>query len=295
MKATPTELRVEETLTLTVRISAVGSWQRPPQRPKLAKLRAFDERFYIQTNDSSKPDRELPRQQAWEFDYRLRPKNTAVKEIPALLFVYYKPGVVPPEKGYRTTDAEPVPLTVKPVAAPPRPIQAPERLFQLAPDTDLLRQGPPLDSSLSLLLLILLAPPALCIAWYAVWSHRYPDAARQARQRRSRAAQKALHALQAVPADAPVSRATRSVLIVTDYLRHRLDLRPAEPTPAEVAHHLQATGFSADLAGKTAEFFRACDTTRFTPGHAVDGADLPATASSLILSLEAESCPSPAS
>jgi hypothetical protein len=145
------------------------------------------------------------------------------------------------------------------------------------------------------LLLILLVPPAVCIAWYALWSHLYPDAARKARQRRSRAAQKALSALQSMNTRAPEARATRSVLILTDYLRHRLDLKTAEPTPVEVACHLQASGFSADLAGKTAEFFRACDATRFTPHHAAGTDDVAVMASSLILSLEAESCPSPAS
>jgi hypothetical protein len=115
------------------------------------------------------------------------------------------------------------------------------------------------------------------VAWYVVWRRLYPDAARRARIRRSRAARRALHLLRhAGPRETPA--------IVADYLRQRLDLATAEPTPAEVVEHLYRVGMDGQLADRTADFLHACDAARFAP-HG-NGDELPGQAADLVLELE---------
>jgi hypothetical protein len=288
--ATPTELQVNEPLTLTVRVTAIGRWQAPPERPDLARIPSFAKRFHIQ-KDPPRPDREVRELQAWEFSYRLRPKSTSVTDIPPLLFVYYRPGVIPPEKGYRTVDAEPIPLTVKPAIPPEelKPIEAPEEAFHLQP----IPSGATVaELSRGLVVtVLLLVPPVGCLVWYLVWSRLYPDAARLARQRRSWAARKALAALEASGSPDPAEQARRSAAVLADYLRDRYDLSGGEPTPAEVTAHLHRCGLAVHLTEQTADFFRACDLARFTPDPPLAGSELKSAAVRLVLALEAESCP----
>src|SRR5262249_33082171 len=144
-------------------------------------------------------------ERTWVFRYRLKPRNANVTEVPALRFDYYRPGMIPPEKGYQATYTKVIPLTVKPRSSveateargPSGPPRLPEAFYQVgeAPAA-VLRQEEPFTwpGPLSLAVLLLL-PPALCAGWYGLWHRRYPDAARLARQRQSRAARQALHAL----------------------------------------------------------------------------------------------------
>src|SRR5438270_12798245 len=46
--AVPTDLRPDETLTLTVKVAAVGSFREPPPRPDLKGLPAVAERFHVE-------------------------------------------------------------------------------------------------------------------------------------------------------------------------------------------------------------------------------------------------------
>jgi hypothetical protein len=284
-------LKAGERITFTVRVTSRGPWQAAPRRPDLARLRSFSERFDIQRASPS-ADREFRKPQAWEFDYTLKPKSASVHEIPPLLFVYYKPGSFPPEKGYRTIDAGPIALTVQaaPVPQEVEPIRASDELFQRASSDDVLRLAPGIPR-LGVLGLLLL-PPVLCLGWYRLWCRLYPDAARLARQRRSVAARRALDALRSASSDKTDQQAARTALILAAYLRHRLDLPGGEATPADVAQHLERIGCSSELAGKAAELFRTCDQARFAPHADCNGHDLPADAARLILALEAEPCPS---
>jgi hypothetical protein len=72
---------------------------------------------------------------------------------------------------------------------------------------------------------------------------------------------------------------------VAEYLRQRLDLPVAEPTPDEVAAHLRRAGLDAKLASEAAAFFRACDAGRFAAG-AAGAADLQSAASRFVLAVE---------
>jgi hypothetical protein len=296
MRATPTEVQAEDPILLTVTITGSGRLD-TVVRPDLRKLPQFAKQFHIEDG----PQRDLPKTNAREFDYRLRPRSPAVKEIPSLPFVFFKPGFVPAYKGYQTRSAPAIALTVRPraevpstaVQGPSPPIQAPEELYQLVPAERLLRR----EEQFALpgpggLAGLLLGPPVLCLAWYAVWRRRHPDEARHLRQRHSGAANQALRALHALDRRQPKDAAVKGAHILAEYLRQRFDLAAAEPTPAEIADRLRRGGASAATAEKTAAFFRSCDAARFAPNGILGAADWPDAAAQLILALEAEPCSS---
>jgi hypothetical protein len=301
MQARPTEVRAGDALTLTVRITADAMPQRPPRGPDLRRLPRFSERFHIERSSSDRPDRTLPDGQAWEFDYRLRPKSQAVMAVPNLRFDYYKPGFVPATKGYQTAWAYAIPLRVQAPeqvelstgAEEPR---APEPIYQIVTGSAVLRRetawgmpSPWVATGLAL------ATPVGCAIWYGCWRRWYPDAARQAWQRRTRAARKALRALGGVRAASPNVAAEQAAAILTRYLQQRLDVRIAEFTAAEVAERLRRGGCPAEVTDRAAAFFRARDAARFAP-HLPDGqSDGPDAVTQLILALEAEPWQSPAS
>jgi hypothetical protein len=275
-----------------VRVTADGPVKRPPRRPPLADFPGFADDFYIE--DAGPPGGTHPDPETWEFAYRLKPKSTTVKGIPGFPFVFYRPGFRPPSLGYMTLYVREVPITVTPrrqlePAAPAKPITAPEAAFALA-DGDLLRhEGDGRLPGPLVLTLALLGPPAGCLAWYFAWRRLYPDAARLARRHHSRAAQEALTSLRGPGARDPETRARRSAAAVADYLRRRLGLRTAEPTPAEAAAYLRARGVSEALAGQTADLLRGCAAVRFDPEPPPHD-DLGEAATRLILALEAETC-----
>jgi len=300
MRARPTELQVEQTLDLTVRIQCVGRAWRAPKRPRLWELKPFqtlEKKGWLKIERPEKkkanaPER-TPDPQTWEFDYKVKVLSESLKHIPTFAFIYYKPPTSELVPGrYPTTYPEEISLKVKakPGAAPPpaAPIKAPEMIFELA-ETPRVLEGQSIARlpSAAVLVAALLGPPLLGMAWCLLWRRFNPDAARRARIRQSLAARQALQALNALgPSDAD-QRAYRVSRIAAGYLQQRLGLATAEPTPAEVAACLGRAG-SVDLAAKAADFFRACDTARFAPAGPVDAIDLTATASRLILTLEAE-------
>jgi hypothetical protein len=339
MAIDPAVVQAGDPLLLLVRVRGTApSPAHVPRRPDLRRFPRFDQ-FKIE--DAQERDRYLPGAKgffqfrgpvgaafafspwepltvlpalyfepdgpAWEFYYRLRPRETSVKEVPSWPFVYYRPGTLTPNMGsFQTTYVPKVPLRVTPRAqVQPSDVQgaveprAPARLFQLLEGPAVLHQEDvltwPGPWTLALVTLAgLLAPPLACLVVYRVWRHFDPDAARVARLRRSRAADRALKALRAAGKGETGEGTGRAAGVLSHYLRERLDLPPAEPTPAEVAHHLERSGVSAALAEKVVAFFHACDKARYAPRAAVVD-DLPAAATQLILALEAELWLSPAS
>jgi hypothetical protein len=326
MAVHPVAVQVGDPLLLVVRIRGnAPSPEHFPQRPNLRRFPKFDQ-FRIE--DVKERDRHLPGEQGfaryrgqvgglfavsslgslsvlpslylepdeptWEFFYRLRPRDASVKEVASWPFVYYRPGAVRPNSGsYQTTYVPKVPLRVIPraqvqptdVQGAPEP-QPPARLYLLAEGPAVLQHDDVLIWSgpwrLAFMILVgLAAPPLLCLAWYVVWRRTYPDAARLVRLRRSRAAEHSLGVLRSGGPDGAAG-------VLSHYLRERLDLPAAEPTPAEVAGHLERSGVSAPLAGQVVAFFRTCDAVRFAPIASQSHDDLSAAATKLILALEAE-------
>jgi hypothetical protein len=294
-RATPTEVAVEDPITLTVIITGTGPGKYLPGR---AKLRLFppemDKDFFVQPLPEE--DRHLAGlwEGVWEFVYRLRPKHAGVKRTPELRFVYYDP-----MKGlYQPARIRGIPIKVTPRAQAAvrkettRVPQAPERFYELATGASVLaRSGHAGEFYPLLLACLVLAPPGICAAWYALRRRLHPEAGWRARRRRSRAAREALTALLTV-AGASIGERTASVL--AGYLRQRLELNGAEPTPAEVAVHLGRAGISPGVTGRVAAFFRTCDAARFAPSPPHESAALAADARALVHALEAELCTSQA-
>ncbi len=300
--AQPTELQAEDPLTFTVRVTGHGPAGHQPTRPDLRHWPAFTKRFVVEDLDQ-KTDAAAG---VWEFRYRLKPLNPEVTEIPAVRFIYFKPGFLPREKGYQSAYSASIRLTVKPRAAvqatevqgQEEPNRFPDTVFELAegPATVLRREEPfVLPGTLTLIIALLVAPPFVCAGWYLLWRRLYPDAARLARQRRSRAAQSALRSLEQAGKAAPDGAAQQLVTVMTDYLRGRWDLASGEPTPAEIADHFRRIGCPAELAERTAGFFHSCDRVRFAPGSGLDRETLRTTAVQIILDLEGPPWPAPVS
>jgi BatD DUF11 like domain len=294
MRAQPTQVQVEDPIVLTVRIVGTGDVQRL-ERPNLRRLPRFTQHFQIE----NLADRYLPSEKAREFDYRLRARSAEVHEIPPLPFVYFKPGVVPDYKGYQTTYTAAIPLTVRPRAElDPNEVQgtdsttaAPASLYQWAAAGEVLQRthhwmlpGP------ALLVSLVLLPPILSLAWWAVWRRLYPDAARLAQQRRSRAARRALAVLSSLHRIDADRKPLQAEVVVTDYLRRRFDLRVAEPTPSEIEAHLRQAGIPASLSRDVAGYVETCHAARFAPNVSTEAPDWSASGRRLILSLEADPC-----
>lgn len=104
-----TQLTAEEPITLTLRIAGPGNLA-DTARPNLAKLDAFKP-FAVENLDDRFIPGDPPRR---EFRYRVRPRSPAVKEIPRFKLVYFNPRIMPASRGYQTTYADAIPLTVRP-------------------------------------------------------------------------------------------------------------------------------------------------------------------------------------
>lgn len=300
--AQPTELQAEDPLTFTLRITGHGPAGRQPTRPDLRRAPAFRKRFVVDDLDQQID----AAAGVWEFRYRLKPLNAEVTEIPTVRFIYFKPGLLPKEKGYRSAYSESIPLVVKPrTEVQATDVQGDGELSRF-PDAVLeLAEGPAavlrreewlaLPGGLTTFLTLLVAPPFLCAGWYLVWRRLYPDAARLARQRRSRAAEIALRSLGQVGKADPDRAAQQFGTIMAEYLRGRWELPAAEPTPAEVADHLRRIGCPAELAERAGAFFSASNAARFAPGGGPSHDTLRTTAVQLVLDLEGPPWPAPIS
>jgi hypothetical protein len=289
-RAEPNTVAVEKTLTFTLTVRAAGPVDAPPRRLDLRELPAIAEAFYIEDPVEGGAQQLDP--QTWEFVYRLKPRSLSVREVPGVPFAYYNPDIPFPARRFQVAYTDPIPLTVQPVETVPVPIDAPAVAFELATAPAVLARETPWQlPGVPVLLVVILAPPLGCAAWYLTWKRLYPNAARLARQRRSRAASQALHALRrARPSRlTPEQRAALAARVVADYLHQRFDLAAAEPTPDEAADHLKGVGCSSGLIERAAGFFRACDAARFWPEAAAATTDLPAEAMRLILAVEEDS------
>lgn len=287
-RAEPTTLQAETALTFIVSVRAVRPARRPPQRLDLRELPDFAERFYIEDpgEEVTRPD-----DRTWEFAYRLKPRRTDVASIPSLPFVYFNPYLLTVSKGFQVLYTDPIPLHVLPHETVQVPVQAPESAFVLATGPEVLeRQTPWTPPRIGTCMVLLLAPPLGCLAWYLVWRRLYPDAARLVSQRRSRAARRALQALHVARRLDAQPRAARTTAIVADYLQQRLDMSVAEPTPREVGLLFAQHGCSSALTEQAVRFFEACDRARFLPMSEAGSFPLHDAARQLILDVEEETC-----
>ena len=283
--AAPTEVHVEEPITLKVQIMGKGPAK---YRPERKNLRIFPDELLADFHVEDVPDRDrlLPEKGFWEFIYRLRPKRTDVREIPGLQLVYLTVDNKRPQSAF----ADPVSIKVLPAKESAKfdlkVVRAPDRFYKLRPVEEVVRDDTPLPRpGLEKLALLLALPPALCFVWYRIWRRRHPSAAESRLWRRSRAARAALQTLVKQPADAVQVRAA-----LVDFLRRRVDLAALDPTPAEVAAHLKRLGVRKPLIAAWTTFLQTCDRLRFAPGSTVAPNPLPGEATRLVQELEVDPC-----
>jgi hypothetical protein len=297
--AAPTRVHAQDPMMFTVRISGSASQEGAPQRPNLKRITEFNRSFRIKDLNSSHPEPGV-----WEFHYELKPLRAGVREIPAIRFDYYKPGIMPPEKGYRTTYAPAIALRVEPGAAvsldeiPGVGVSTPDfgssYVPVLDPDLVLRQDKPPPFPDAWVLCGALLAPPLACALAYIFWARK--DAGMAKRSRRQSAAARA--ALRALAAEQPSrngnahgerlsEEARRVAAILSEYLSERWRWPSGQMSPSEVAARLENEGCGGELAGKAAGLLRACDAARFGPGGG-NGDNLPVAARELVKALEEE-------
>jgi hypothetical protein len=288
-RTSPTELQVLDSSTLTIKITETSGKFQGRFAPRRSALRVFPPSLARDFYLDALPDVPQSAPHTWEFAYRLKPKHAKVQSIPALKLSYYDP-----EFGkYQVAYSRSIPLIVRPRAPlqPPaesKAVHVPEHLYKLATGVKVLsREGSSVGYSLPLLALLLLVPPAGCALWYAIWQRLYPNAARRARLQRSQAARRALERLHALRRD---PGAAESAAVVADYLRHRLDLASAEPTPNETLFHLRRAHVSMPVAVRVGDFFRSSDAVRFAPEAKLDRSQFVIEAEEIIHAVEAEPC-----
>jgi hypothetical protein len=280
MQAQPLELRAEDSLTLTVRIRGSGNLS-DLERPNLRKNPAFIKSFdVVDLGDRYRAD-----QGTREFDYRLRPRNEGVREIPRLGLVYFKPGIVPAEKGYQTTYAPPLSIRVL-----PRPevtihqvqgdaeVAVPESVREFVSA----ERVPPQQGTLTLtrrqlMAPLLLAPPLVCLFWCIAGGQRQRV---ERRLKLSRHGRKTLRALD------QSTGWNEFGSVLCDYLGPFVGPLPNEVSPTEVIKRMLAHGCSLDLAEETAGLFELRNAARFAPDRETFPLSAKTNAARLIIKLE---------
>jgi len=280
--AEPTEVHVEEPITLRILITGKGPEQSQPKREHLRLFPAWDDDFYVQEiREEHTVDRA---KMTWLFVYRLRPKHAKIDVIDDIKLVFYNPDK-PGKFKYETRRAEPIAIVVKPRPEAkidvPLPLSAPDSFYRWTDGPGLLSRTPP-SPNLSVIHLawFLAVPPLVCLL--GVWARRryFPDDVVRLQRQRSIAAKRALAQLQAGPDPAWI--------VLGRYLRERFDLAVDDPTPADVAAFLRRRGFAKQVCAACLAYFHARDAVVYAsasiPPH------LSEEAARLIRALEADPC-----
>jgi hypothetical protein len=289
--ANPTELSLDDPVTLTVTLTAAtGSAPAPGTEPRRANLRAYTKSlandFYLQDLPDAGPQHVGV--QTWSFSCRLKLKRAGVSKVPALKLSYFDPQF----RKYQVAYARAIPLRVKAQAAAKVPGESaeatdvPDQTYQVVTGPALLRSEQPARwSSPASFCLLLLVPPLLCAGGYGAWRLANPQGPRLARRKRSQAAQQAVKRFRGFQTDHQVRE---HAAVVVDYLRQRFGLSIAEPTPAEIHASVRRASISPRVAGQLADLFHRFDALRFAPQGQFEASQLEADAQNVIMALEAE-------
>ena len=282
--AEPTEVRVEEPITLRVYITGVGPERYEPKRENLRLFPAWEDDFYEQ--DTREEDAVMRDKKTWLFVYRLRPKHTKIDAIDGIKQVYYNPEK-PGKNKYGMLFADRNPIVVKPIPDTPPPIELPpaepDSFYRCAEIGSVLTEpAAPIPLSDAQLAYILAATPLACLVGAMAWRRYRPDEGGRQQRQRSRAANLALAQLQA-----GTDTAWSAIRL---YLQERFAFPVSDPTPADVAAFLKRRGFAKDLCTQCGAFFQACDAVRFTTGASPQATQLTDEAARLIHALEGDPC-----
>jgi hypothetical protein len=284
--ADPTDLQVEQSITLRIQITGEGRKEYEPNRKHLRLFPdSWKNDFYVQ----EMPDKHevIRDRKTWLFVYRLKPKHVKVNSIDDIKLVYYDPDIRDKQK-FVTKYANSIMITVK-----PKPDKSDEMVVPLsaAPDSFfehvdakhvLARSPAPISISGVQLSCLIALPPLACLFSVIAWRRYFPDETQREIQHRAASAARALAQLQtgSVPAWDVVQR----------YLRDRFDFPIEDPTPSEVSAFLKRNGFALALCEKSQTFLQACDAARYASGAVSESKQLLRAGACLIQDLETDPC-----
>ena len=284
--AEPTNVEVEEAITLRIQIIGEGWKEFEPNRKDLRLFPAsWKDDFYVQ--EMHDQNEVLRDQKTWLFVYRLKPKHVNVKAIDDIKLVYYDPSS-PAKIKYITKYAEPtIKIKVRPkidqtLLKELDVLAAPLSFYQQSGSSRVLANSTPIAISAMQIVLFLALTPLACVVGAFVWRRYFPDDAQRARRHRDSSAARALALLQSADVSAWD--------VVFHYLRERFDFPARDATPAEVAAFLKRRGFTKSLCEQARAFFHAWDAARFTVGASVAQKPSADDAVRLIQALEADPC-----
>ncbi len=191
VSAEPTDVHVEESITLRIRIIGSGPAKYEPDRKHLDLFPNWDGDFYVQEmRDEHRVDRD---QKTWLFVYRLKPKHDRVNAIDGIKLIYFDPAITGKHK-FVTIPAEPIKITVKPKPSDPgpeKPIAVPDSFFEHAPASEVLTPpSPPIELARDMMVVLLIGGLLASILVGC-------SASRSRNDRRNDAAQRALTDLRA--------------------------------------------------------------------------------------------------
>jgi hypothetical protein len=271
------EVEVEEPITLTLKITGADN---PDKilRPDLSKIPDFADQFHI----DNLPD--LPAQAGRIFQYKLRPKNEQVKDVPPLLFKFWDPKL---ESWQATAPQSPLPLAVTPRApqGSGAPLQDPDFLYKMVPTSDIMKRPTSDEIRFGGLIAAVVVPLFIFEVWFLIWRRMRPSAAKLAQIRRTRAVRAALDALKILDGVPAPALADRSAEIVRTYTEDRFGLAAKTMTPEEIAAEFTRMGMPPSKVDRTKAFFQLCDAVRFGPPEN-QRQSLSAAAERLVLTLE---------
>jgi hypothetical protein len=273
--------KVQEGRDLTATLVITGATNPTEvQKPDLAKLPEFAKRFAV-TDVADTP--RTPSDKEVRFNYKLRPRNLNVTQVPALEFSFFSLAAPPGKNPFRQARADSVAITV--TEPPPKPIVSmteADQLFHVSTGPGVLHA--PFVPCRWAWMAAALFGPLVAVAWFLVWRRIFPDAVQMAKLRRSRAARRAADAIRKAnrTPDPPATIAAA----VLGYLRTRFPLPESAVTPSEIAAALVEATVPAEVAEQIADVFRDCDRARFAP-PSDSGVSLAAHAEAAIARLEA--------
>lgn len=284
--ADPTDLQVEQSITLRIQIIGEGRKEYEPNRKYLRLLPdSWRNDFYVQEmQDKHEVIRE---KKTWLFVYRLKPKHTKVNWIDDIKLVYYDPDIRGKQK-FVTKYANSIKITVKPKLDKSDEMvvplsAAPDSFFEYVETRHVLARSPgPFSISGLQLTWFIALPPLACLFSVIAWRRYFPDEAQRAIQYRGASAARALAQLQA--------SGVTAWDVVRKFLRERLDFPIEDPTPSEVSTFLKRRGFALVLCERSRKFLQACDAVRYTSGAISESRQLRDGAAGLIQDLETDPC-----
>jgi hypothetical protein len=230
----PKSVPVEDPLTLRVTIRGEGVTT-PPTR---GDLRIFPEDFDFFREDVADEDRADPKAGTWTFVWRLRPKSTDVREVPALRLVYWSPML----RRFQAATIDPVPIEVRPAEAvkAPAPVSTvpPEqRLFDIEPS---IWDSPMIEIGVWAL--------ALALAFGLLLWNEFGRSA----------------AYSAADVLAIVELKHGGAAALVRYLQLRFSMKTGEPTPTEIDFALRRADVSPELRERWTKWWRRYDERRFS-------------------------------